>query len=43
VLFHGVHLKVPHQYKDYLTKKYGDWSVPVKEWDCAVNELTIVR
>lgn len=35
-------LKVPNFYKDYLTEKYGDWSVPVKEWDCGKNELTIV-
>jgi lipopolysaccharide cholinephosphotransferase len=36
-------LKVPNLYKDYLTEKYGDWSVPVKDWDCGVNELTIVK
>lgn len=43
VSYRGKQLKVPHKYKDYLTKKYGNWSVPIKEWDCAVNELTIVR
>lgn len=43
ISYRGMHLKVPHQFKDYLTKKYGDWSVPVKEWDCAVNEGTIVQ
>ncbi len=33
--------KVPNFYKEYLTEKYGDWSVPVKEWDCRDNEKTI--
>jgi phosphorylcholine metabolism protein LicD len=36
-------LRAPNHYKDYLTQKYGDWSVPVKEWDCSENELTIVK
>lgn len=36
-------LKVPNRYKDYLTEKYGDWSIPVKEWDCGENELTILN
>jgi lipopolysaccharide cholinephosphotransferase len=39
----GQALKVPNQYREYLTEKYGDWSVPVKEWNCGENELTIVR
>jgi len=34
---------VPNAYRDYLTEKYGDWSVPVKEWDCAVDERTLVE
>lgn len=33
--------KAPSLYKDYLTEKYGDWSVPVKEWNCRDNEKTI--
>ena len=43
VNFYGVELKVPNHYRDYLTQKYGDWSVPVKNWDCGENELTICR
>jgi lipopolysaccharide cholinephosphotransferase len=43
VTYHGHTLKVPNHYRDYLTEKYGDWSVPVKEWDCGENELTIVK
>lgn len=41
--YYGRKVKVPNHYRDYLTAKYGDWSVPVKEWDCAVQELTIIR
>ncbi len=40
--FHGYPLKVPNHYKQYLTEKYGDWSVAVKEWDCSRHELTKV-
>lgn len=36
-------LKVPNDYKGYLTEKYGDWSVPVKEWDCKKDEKTIIK
>jgi len=39
----GHSFKVPKNYKAYLTEKYGDWAIPVKEWDCAVNEGTIVH
>ncbi len=42
VEYRGHRLKVPNAYRDYLTEKYGDWSVPVKEWDCAVDERTLV-
>ena len=42
VEYQGVKLKVPNDYRDYLSAKYGDWSVPVKEWDCALHEHTIV-
>ncbi len=37
----GRTFRVPNHYKEYLTEKYGDWSVPVKEWDCGVHEKTI--
>lgn len=43
VQYLGHALKVPNQFRDYLTQKYGDWSVPVKEWDCGENELTVMR
>lgn len=42
VNYRGASLKVPNDYKDYLTQKYGDWSVPVKEWVCGEDEKTIV-
>ncbi len=34
-------LKIPNNFKDYLTQKYGDWSVPVKEWECGKDEKAI--
>ncbi len=37
----GRTFRVPNHYKEYLTEKYGDWSVPVKEWDCSLHEKTI--
>ena len=40
--FMGYKLTAPYNYKDYLTAKYGDWSVPVKEWHCKDDEKTIV-
>lgn len=43
VLFHGHELKAPNHHKAYLTSKYGDWTIPVKEWDCAKDEKTIVQ
>jgi len=39
----GINIKVPNLYRDYLTKKYGDWSIPIKEWECGKDEGTIVN
>ena len=39
----GKKLTTPNNYKGYLTAKYGDWSVPVKEWLCKEDEKAIVR
>lgn len=39
----GKNFKVPNNYVDYLTEKYGDWSVEKRDWNCALHELTIVR
>lgn len=41
--YRGHLLRAPNHYRDYLTQKYGDWSIPVKDWDCGENELTIVN
>lgn len=38
----GRRLPGPLDTDGYLRAKYGDWSVPVKEWS-AKNELTIIR
>jgi len=35
--------RAPKNYEGYLTEKYGDWSIPVKEWDCGSDEKTIVE
>lgn len=43
VEFQGHALKTPNHNRDYLSEKYGNWQVPVKEWDCGENELTIVQ
>lgn len=43
VMYRGNTLKVPNHYKDFLTEKYGNWSIPVKDWSCAENELTVIR
>lgn len=37
----GRSLRVPNHYREYLTEKYGDWSIPVKEWNCGEHEGTI--
>jgi hypothetical protein len=38
--WNGRTLRVPRYFKAYLTEKYGDWSVTVKNWSCK-GELTI--
>lgn len=42
VEFKGHKLKAPVNYKEYLTEKYGDWQIPVQNWDCSKDEKTIV-
>lgn len=43
VYLKGKVLNAPNNYKGYLTAKYGDWSIPVKEWLCKEDEKAIVR
>jgi len=43
VVLNGVSLTTPNNYKDYLTAKYGNWAIPVKEWLCKEDEKAIVR
>jgi lipopolysaccharide cholinephosphotransferase len=40
--FLGHKLKAPLNYEAYLTEKYGDWHIPIKEWSCDKDEGTIV-
>lgn len=35
-------LRIPYKYKEYLTEKYGDWSTPVKNWNCGSDEKTVI-
>lgn len=37
----GRTFRVPNHYRDYLTQKYGDWSTPIRDWDCGRDEKTI--
>ncbi len=41
VSFLGKDFAAPNSYKEYLTAKYGDWSVPVRQWRCSTDEGTI--
>ena len=41
--YKGMELKTPNHYEAYLNEKYGNWKIPVKQWDCSVDELTIVK
>lgn len=43
IVYRGKALSAPANYKDYLTAKYGDWSIPVKEWLCKDDEKAIIR
>jgi LicD family len=38
----GRALRVPKAYERYLELKYGNWRTPVKHWNCATDEKTIV-
>ena len=34
---------VPTQYEDYLTYRYGDWKIPVKEYDFKKDDKAITK
>ncbi|MBK1713943.1 LicD family protein [Rubrivivax gelatinosus] len=38
----GRRLRIPLDVEGYLSAKYGDWRIPVREWDCGKDERTIV-
>lgn len=42
LMYRGVDYRVPVDYPGYLTSKYGNWSVPVREWNCAEDEKTVI-
>lgn len=41
VEYFGRRLKIPLDVDGYLSAKYGEWRIPVKQWDCGTQELTI--
>jgi phosphorylcholine metabolism protein LicD len=41
--YNNYNYKVPNNYKEYLREKYGDWKTPIKEWDCSIDEKTILN
>lgn len=42
ISFQGRKLAIPVQHEEYLALKYGDWRIPVRQWNCASNEGTVV-
>lgn len=42
VPYRGRMLKAPQDHEGYLATKFGNWRIPVKEWDCAKDEKTVV-
>jgi phosphorylcholine metabolism protein LicD len=38
----GKSYRIPVKCSEYLTHKFGDWSVPVKDWDCSIDEKSVV-
>ncbi len=35
-------MRIPSLHREYLTHKYGDWSVYVKDWDCSRDEKSVI-
>jgi hypothetical protein len=43
VSFRNRALKIPNFADEYLTQRYGDWSIPVKVWDGAKDDLSNIN
>lgn len=41
--YNGYRYSVPRDYEQYLTYRYGDWKVPVKEYDFRKDDLAIEK
>ena len=39
--FAGKDYKIPENYTEYLTHRYGDWETPVKEWNTYTDDKAI--
>ncbi len=37
IKWNGRELRVPRNYENYLTEKYGDWSITIKDWSAKVE------
>lgn len=40
--YNGMKLRVPFDYENYLTDKFGNWEIPVKDWNCGKDEKTVI-
>jgi len=41
--FAGKDYKIPENYTEYLTHRYGDWETPVKEWNTYTDDNAISK
>lgn len=39
--FYNKKMRVPEKYPEYLTCRYGDWKMPVKEWNTFTDDKAI--
>jgi len=42
VEFHGKKYSIPAEYEKYLNYRYGDWKLPLKEWDVYNDDKAII-
>ena len=41
--FNGINIKIPKQCNEYLSYRYGEWQVPVKEYDGKTDDRSIIN
>lgn len=42
IAFEGQSVSIPQDYDEYLTLRYGDWKVPVMEWNCLTDDKATI-